>query len=269
LKIISKQKAISKLESFVEEAEAVKKTGRGSIQFTNWYSTVKSALANIFGEASRHLREFKNIPFTLSFWHDGTPDSDFEDAFERGMTVAISYLRAMQEEVAEYWEDEAEQTQNVIAKVEVQKKPKRVFIVHGHDHGLKETVARFLSRLGLEPIILHEQPNQGRTIIEKFEHNAEVQFAVVLLTADDVGAPKKTPEAVQNRARQNVVFEFGYFIGTLGRERVCGLVQSGIEIPSDVLGVVYIPVDEAGQWRMLLIKELKAVWSELDANLAI
>jgi predicted nucleotide-binding protein len=268
LKVISKQKAISKLESLVEEAELVKKSRRGSNEFATWYAKVKLSLANIFGEASRHLREFNNIPFSLSFWHDGTPDGDFEDAFERGMTVAVSYLRAMGEEVAEYWEEE-EEGPKVKAKVEHRQKPTKVFIVHGHDHGLKETVARFLSRLGLEPIILHEQPNQGRTIIEKFEHNAEVQFAVVLLTADDVGAPKKAPETVQDRARQNVVFEFGYFVGALGRERVCGLVQSGIEIPSDVLGVVYIPVDDAGQWRMLLIKELKAIWPELDANLAI
>src|ERR1035438_6975181 len=65
---------------------------------------------------------------------------------------------------------------------------KKVFVVHGHDDEAKEKVARFLERLKLEPIILHEQPNEGRTVIEKFEVFADVGFAVVLLTPDDVGA---------------------------------------------------------------------------------
>jgi predicted nucleotide-binding protein len=267
MKPVPKQKAISKLETLAEQAEETQKHGRGSLEFTQWYQAVKGALANIFGDASRHLREFNNIPFTLSFWHDGTPDSDFEDEFQRGMRVAISYLKAMQEEVAEYWEEpEMPPKLPDVSKVS---RSRKVFVVHGHDHGLKEAVARFVSQLGLDPVILHEQPNQGRTIMEKFEHNAEVGFAVVLLTADDIGAAKKTAEQLRDRARQNVVFEFGYFIGKLGRKHVCGLVCPGIEIPSDVLGVLYIPVDESGQWRLLLIKELKAVWQDLDANLAI
>lgn len=275
MKTIPKQKAIAQIESLIEEADSVRKNGRGSRQFSIWYSKAKSVLAEVFGEKSRHLREFSNISFTLPFWRAETPDNDFEDAFQRGVTGAVSYLKGLQEEVAEYWEEETgkdmatEPPKAANPTMQHKTTAKRVFIVHGHDHGLKETVARFLNRLGLEPIILHEQPNQGRTIIEKFEYNAEVQFAIVLLTDDDVGAPKKTPEALQSRARQNVVFEFGYFVGKLGREHVCGLVRPGIEIPSDILGVVYVPVDEAGQWRMLLVKELKMVWPEVDANLAI
>jgi integrase len=136
---------------------------------------------------------------------------------------------------------------------------KKVFIVHGYDEGAKESVARFLERLKLEPIILHEQPNAGRTVIEKFEAYADVGFAVVLLTPDDVGASASVaikPEGLQPRARQNVVFELGYFIGRLSRRRVCALYKKGVEIPSDYEGVVYVELDPAGPWRVQLAQEL-------------
>ncbi|MEE8356570.1 MAG: nucleotide-binding protein, partial [Anaerolineales bacterium] len=99
---------------------------------------------------------------------------------------------------------------------------KKIFIVHGRDEEAKDSLARFLEKLGLEVIILHEQPNQGRTIIEKFEDYSDVGFAVVLLTPDDIGGRANDLELLP-RARQNVVFELGFFIGALGRERVCAL----------------------------------------------
>jgi hypothetical protein len=108
---------------------------------------------------------------------------------------------------------------------------RKVFIVHGHAEGPRETVARFLERIGFEPVILHEQANGGDTIIEKFERHGDVPFAIVILTPDDVGSLQGgTP---QPRARQNVVLELGYFIGRLGRHKVCALKQGELEFPSD------------------------------------
>jgi predicted nucleotide-binding protein len=133
---------------------------------------------------------------------------------------------------------------------------KRVFVVHGHDNEAKETVARFLERLGLEPVILHEQPNEGRTVVEKFEHHADVGFAVVLLTPDDVGEAAAKKDKLQPRARQNVVLELGYFMGALRRSRVCALYKGGVEIPSDYNGVLYVELDEKGAWRTRLAQEL-------------
>lgn len=98
-----------------------------------------------------------------------------------------------------------------------------VFVVHGHDEGARESVARLVERLGLGAIILHEQSNAGRTIIEKFEASSEVGFAVVLLTPDDVGYPRDKSDQAAYRARQNVIFELGYFMGKLGRKRVAAL----------------------------------------------
>lgn len=131
-----------------------------------------------------------------------------------------------------------------------------VFLVHGHDTSAKETVARYLEKLGLNVVILHEQPSEGRTIIEKFEAHSGVGYAVVLLTPDDVGAAAVSPDVLTPRARQNVILELGYFTGKLGRSRICGLFKPGLELPSDMHGVLFIELDGQGGWRPKLAQEL-------------
>ena len=143
---------------------------------------------------------------------------------------------------------------------------KDIFIVHGRDNAVKEEVARFIDKLGLHPIILHEKPDRGKTIIEKFEHHSDVGFAVVLLTPDDVGHPKDMPAKSQPRARQNVVLELGYFIGILGRSRVCALMKGAIEIPTDFSGILYTPMDDVADWRLKLAREIKAAGIDVDLN---
>lgn len=134
-----------------------------------------------------------------------------------------------------------------------------VFVVHGHDEELKQSVARTIERLGLDSVILHEKPNKGRTIIEKFDDYSKVGFAVVLLSADDV-ARAKEGEDDSYRARQNVIFELGFFLGRLGRERVAAIYcpYEKFEMPSDYSGVLFIEYDADGSWRYKLAKELKA-----------
>jgi hypothetical protein len=139
---------------------------------------------------------------------------------------------------------------------------RRIFLVHGHADETKHTVANFLRSLGLEVIILHEQANQGQTIVEKFEKYANVGFAVVLLTPDDFGGSVEHPEKTQRRARQNVILELGIFIGKLGRKRVCPLYVEGVELPSDIHGVLYVSYDQGGAWRSKLVKELSAAGIE-------
>jgi predicted nucleotide-binding protein len=141
---------------------------------------------------------------------------------------------------------------------------RKVFIVHGHEDGAREAVARFLERLGFEAIILHEQANQGRTVIEKVEAHGDVGFAVVLLSPDDEGNLKG--QHPQPRARQNVLLELGYFIGKLTRRRVCTLRVGEVEIPSDWRGVIDEPFDAGGAWRQTLARELEAAEFEIDWN---
>lgn len=133
-----------------------------------------------------------------------------------------------------------------------------IFLVHGHDHRLLHEVARVLERAtGREVIVLHEQASRGRTVLEKFEDHAQLaSFAVVLLTADDVGGA--AGQEKKPRARQNVVFELGFFFGQLGRERVCVLLEEGVEQPSDMAGLVYVAADAPGNWKYSLSRELQA-----------
>lgn len=144
-----------------------------------------------------------------------------------------------------------------------------VFIVHDRDETLLHQAARFLEKLGLNPILLFEWPSKGRTIIEKLEHYGNVTFAVVLLTPDDVGKLASEDGQGQPRARQNVILELGYFLGRLGRENVAVLYDESVELPSDYRGVEYIPVDAGGAWKLKLAAELKSGKLPVDLNNAV
>jgi len=146
----------------------------------------------------------------------------------------------------------------------VKPQSKSVFIVHGHDGEAREAVARFLTNVGLKPIILREQANRGRTVIEKVEAHSDVGFAVVLLTPDDEGRAKGGE--LEPRPRQNVLLELGYFMAQLGRDRVCTLKKGEVEIPSDFAGVVWEPMDSAGGWKASLGRELEAAGYNIDWN---
>lgn len=142
----------------------------------------------------------------------------------------------------------------------------RIFVVHGHDRGPRDSVARLIEKLGFEAVVLEEQPNKGRTIIEKFESYADVKYAVVVMTPDDMGGAKGGPPA-RPRARQNVILELGFFIGELGRDHVAAIVVGDkLEIPSDIDGVLYIPFDSSGAWRQRLAREMKAAGLAVDMN---
>ena len=140
----------------------------------------------------------------------------------------------------------------------------KIFIVHGHDAGLKNAIRSYIGDLGLTPVILHEQPDRGRTVIEKFEQESGCDFAVISATADDLAAtakklhtidPSTAIAALEARARQNVIFELGYFVGKIGRGRVMLITDLGIELPSDFSGVVFTL---RADWNHKLWKELKA-----------
>lgn len=139
---------------------------------------------------------------------------------------------------------------------------KRIFVVHGHDHQLLDDVELMLRRIGLEPVILKNEANAGRTIIEKIEELTDVGFAIVLYTGCDEGRAKNT-EALQDRARQNVIFEHGYLCAKLGRNNVVAINDDGIEIPSDLSGVLYIP-RSASDWKLQLMREMRAAGLKFD-----
>ncbi len=159
-----------------------------------------------------------------------------------------------------------EQTETLLQATQIDATNRNnVFIVHGHNNEIKVNVARTLEKLGLNPIILHEQANAGKTIIEKFEMHSDVGFAIILMTDDDFGKGKNE-DNLNSRARQNVILEMGYFIGRLGRERVCPLYTKGVELPSDLYGLLYTEIDSSEHWKIKMAKELRAAGYDIDVN---
>lgn len=144
-------------------------------------------------------------------------------------------------------------------------KSNKIFIVHGQDVAARESIARFIERVGFEAVILHEQANRGGTIIEKIEANRDVGFAIVLLTPDDEGR-KMGDSNLAPRARQNVLLELGYFMAYLGRPNVCALRRGDVDIPSDFAGVVWTELDPVGAWKTSLGRELAAAGYAVDWN---
>ena len=138
---------------------------------------------------------------------------------------------------------------------------KKVFVVYGHDHKTRDEVELFLRRLDLEPIILSNEANNGNTIIEKLEAHSDVSFAIILYTACDEGRANGDGE-LRDRARQNVVFEHGYFCAKLKRKNVVALHEPGVEVPSDLSGVLYVSLDD--DWKNEVKKEMKAAEIEAD-----
>lgn len=144
----------------------------------------------------------------------------------------------------------------------------KIFVVHGQDNEAKLEVARFIEKIGFEPIILHEQASGSKTIIEKIEAYSDVGFGVVIYTPCDVGAKSSEPSELKGRARQNVVFEHGFLIGKLGRSNVCPLVKGNLETPNDISGIVYTSMNTAN-WQLELAKELRAAGYTVDMNKVI
>lgn len=143
---------------------------------------------------------------------------------------------------------------------------KKVFIVHGHDTNVRNEVELFIRSIGYDPIILCKRADKGNTIIEKIEREAkDVCFAIVIYTSCDLGKDRNSNE-LRPRARQNVVFEHGFMCAHLGRERVCALLEEGIEQPGDLQGVIYKQLDSAGAWKYQIADEMKAAGLNVDKN---
>jgi predicted nucleotide-binding protein len=180
--------------------------------------------------------------------------------FPREVNRKIAKLKSIKERLP-LWADEIPMT-GVHADID---EDGPIFVVHGSNLTRAEQVARFVDRsTGREAVILHEQANQGRTLLEKFEHHAHAtSFAVVLLTADDEGR-RVGDDELRPRGRQNVVLELGFFLSRLGRDHVVVVLDPGVETPSDIAGLVYVTLDEGGVWKQKLSRELQTAGISVD-----
>jgi len=220
-------------------------------EFQAWHTKTVRFLIHKYGNDSYECNRFKDTPFLLKI-KSSTPLSSYVKACQIGLKTTQAIFQTYLEEMTD--------NDTTISSSKKNYNYSQVFIVHGHDGELKQSVARIIEKQGIEAIILSEKANQGRTIIEKFEDYSDVGGTICLFTADDIGHEKSNLKG-NSRARQNVVFETGYFMGKLGRNRVIILADDGIEIPSDLSGVVYT---NTLNWQIDLLKELEAMGYTVD-----
>lgn len=234
-------------------------------EYNKWSDYNSELLKQAFDYPNNeYQREYDNAGARMIF----TGDEDVMEDYHDRINKKIAVLEILIEKLPLLPKAESSTSSQVDNTATIDMK--KVFIVHGHNDALKIGVARTLEQMGLKAIILHEQEDYGNTIIEKFETNAsDIGFAIILLTADDMGVSKRDMERESKekdykadpkaRARQNVVFEMGYFIGKLDRAHVFLLMESGVEKPGDLDGIIYTPVDSEGVWKFKLAKRLDAV----------
>ncbi len=148
---------------------------------------------------------------------------------------------------------------------------RQVFLAHGRNELWKQAVAHLLEHAGSDEItILNERPSERATLVQQIgEHAPGSRYAIVLLTADDVGAPRKEAEAepyFTPRAHQGVVFEMGFLVAALTPDCVCVLYEDGVEVPCDLEGIAYVRLDLAGTWQPKLLLHLRKAGFDYDLN---
>lgn len=234
-------------------------------RFKEWEFRADRFLAKHYGQESEERIRFSQVDFgEYHGQNDILSGIRYKSGLQEAKVIFKVYLDELEQEDFDRAAERIKAVGGEVVKINnwVEKKYDKVFIVHGHDEALKQEVARIVEKQGLEAIILSEQANQGKTIIEKIEENADVGAAICLFTGDDYGRAKDaTSENL--RARQNVVFEAGYFMGKLGRGNVILIASPDIEIPSDLQGVVYTNKD---MWQTDVLRELKAIGYNVDFN---
>lgn len=257
-----------KQDEFLKNAELAKKSLRELVNGIASKSEDIHAMENARSHASKAIGEMSLVLTNLIKRERKHGNGVTYDVFQEALSAhwyndlddVYTAIALIDEAIGLYDKNVASQITQTFPK------SKEVFLVHGHDDLAKHEMARFIKDLGFEPIILHEQANSGRTIIEKIEEYSNVGFGVVLYTPCDVGAKSTDTPDFKARARQNVVFEHGFMNGKLGRSNVCAFVKGEIETPSDISGVVYVKMDDHGAWKIVLVKEMRNSGYNIDMN---
>jgi predicted nucleotide-binding protein len=254
------------LKKILEDQYQVVREGKQGPIFTKWKARLESVLQRLHGGQSSFLTKLGDVSFSVGPLPFYAQPHEFVEAYRRG----VEEMAAIADAAVADAEDQLAGDEFVGSATKRARLPgekRRIFIVHGHSEAPMQAAARLCERLGFETIVLHEQPDQGRTIIEKFEDYSDVDFAVVLLTADDLGRRASAPDSeTKPRARQNVVLELGFFVGRLGRKKVCALADQTVEVPSDYTGVLLVRLDADGRWKTRLAEEMKAADLPVDMN---
>jgi predicted nucleotide-binding protein len=275
LLIISKNKLVEKLderiligiELFNRAINTDAEFSKSKQEYSDWNDYNSEFLKQSFNVSNNEYKvDYDNSGKFIGLYdQDHSPAKKLQNFKQRivGKVDILKKLKAKSELLkSNYIEETIDFKKNDVTMIN----KKEVFIVHGHDEAAKTKTARFIEKLGLKPIILHEQASGSRTVIEKIEAYSNVGFGIVLYTACDLGAKAEDNPNFKSRARQNVVFEHGFLIGKIGRENVCALIKDEIEIPNDISGLVYVKMDSEDAWHFKIAKELKNSGYNVDLN---
>ena len=268
---LSPDKGIVVIKRQIEAGEKILSGRRiDQSEYRAWETAAISYVHKAFGVNHPNAQNFKEIGRLISAPKNAGP-SYWSGVSQRCLIDQLVCLRSYVSELEEELESARSAPKSKQPKNDLDAPfSRKVLIVHGNNETVRESCARFLKRLELKPITLHEKPNAGKTIIERFENDADIAFAVVLLAADEIGGSKKSDFFAQNSpARRNVMFEFGYLIGKLGRSNVCALIESGVELPPDFKGALFVAIDGEGNWKFNLARKITAAGIDVDLNNAM
>jgi predicted nucleotide-binding protein len=267
---------ITELESFQKQYDDDVETyfrnnneTKGKLAFSRWEKRFRDFLNNELPGLSNEYLNFtrEQRQNELSAWSGATQLDNWNNTIGNAVKT---YLQMTIDDIRKGKFVSFAETQPTPALAKDFEMTQSIFVVHGHDEEMKQSVARTLEKLDLEPLILHEQPNGGRTVIEKLMDYGQIaSFAVVLLSPDDLAHQvSEDPTKAQYRARQNVILELGFFLGKLGRSQVVVIHKEAdkFEMPSDFAGVLFVPYDSRGTWQFELVRELKEAGYKVDAN---
>ncbi|MDN5091020.1 nucleotide-binding protein [Aliarcobacter butzleri] len=257
---MTKTEALEKLNNLLTELKDLPEfvySGDNNI-FDKWHRKAERHIKNIFNNKNSQSTEFCSVRFKPTVYSTSNVQYNINNsisAHNNGRNKVKTLIEAFIEEVEEWSDDIVKVT--MPKQISSTNNSNKIFIVHGHDELIISQVSEVLRKLGLEPIILKDEVNNGNTIIEKIERlSNDVGFGIVLYTACDVGG--KDEKSLNPRARQNVVLEHGYLMAKIGRKNTMALVKDKIEIPSDLSGLGYTAADENKAWQYKLVDELKA-----------
>lgn len=268
---ITKSDFLLKIAVLIDRIDSLARGQRFSRAYKEWEGEVNSLLCFSFGDDAAQVSDFKEISYCPSFFFSGQPDSVFDEAFLSGLQNAKAVLATIKKEVESYFPpDRSELAEKDVSLLGTTTKD--VFIVHGHDETLRLEVENVLRKLGLNPVVLKDQANEGMTLIQKFEkESSNACFVVVLLTADEDAKVRKSSVG-EVHARQNVVFEMGYFFNAFKRKDgshkgLFAILEDGVTKPGDIDGLVYQPYRKGDEgWKLQLAREIKAAGIPVDLN---
>jgi hypothetical protein len=248
--MINQQKLIeinNEIDNLMEE-----RVTYDSLTFKTWKQRTERFLKKGFGEGSDEYVDFMKISFAPNVISLGpSMDTRLQNKCKEGLLLSRGLLNEILEDIdIVVSEISSVETEEPVSGIN-----SKIFIIHGHDEVLKLSVNKTLAEQGLEPIILSEKANGGKTVIEKLEEYTDVYAAVALFTPDDEGKGKAESD-LNSRARQNVVLETGFLISKLGRDRIITIADEKVELPSDLNGIVYI---DSSRWELKLLRELKSL----------